>query len=262
MPFIIIRNIFIVLLLSLLIADYFVAVHWAFYILLVVPFLIFVVVASSVMKFNFFVPAFTEPHDPGRKVAITFDDGPAPGTNAVLDILKKYQAKASFFCIGKNLEKHPEILARIVAEGHSVGNHSWSHSNVFSLFGKKKIINEIEQTNQLIKVTTDLACNLFRPPYGVVNPPIARAVRQTGMKVIGWNLRSFDTSTLDPEKVIRRIKKRMRPGSVILLHDDRKNTAIILEAVLEFAKEQNYECVDVNTIFADNKVTSLRGGVN
>ncbi|ELR71310.1 polysaccharide deacetylase [Fulvivirga imtechensis AK7] len=262
MSFIIIRNSFVVLLLSLLVADYFLEIHWAFYILLVVPFLIFVVIASSVMKFNIFVPAFTEPLDPGRKVAFTFDDGPAPGTNAVLDILKKYQVKASFFCIGNNIEKHPEILKRIVAEGHVVGNHSWSHSNIFSLFGNKTIVNEIERTNRLITAITGLACNLFRPPYGVVNPPIAWAVGQTGMKVIGWNLRSFDTSTHDPEKVIRRIKKRMRRGSVILLHDDRQHTAMILEAVLAYAKEQNYECVDVNTIFAGDLVPSLRGGVN
>lgn len=249
MPYIIVRNVFIFLMVCLLIADYFLEVHWGLYLLLLAPFLIFTVIASAVMKLNIFIPAYTEPDGVGKRIAITFDDGPVPNTNAVLDVLDRYQARATFFCIGKNIEAHPDILKRIKAGGHEIGNHSYSHSYFFSFFSKKKIIEEIEHANKLLKNITGLDCDLFRPPYGVMNPPIAKAVSQKCMKVIGWNLRSFDTSTKDHNKVIRRIKRGIKPGAVILLHDDRQNTPAILEAVLNYARQENYECVDVKTIF-------------
>lgn len=249
MPYIIVRNVFIFLIVCLLIADCFLEVHLGIYILVLAPFLIFTVIASAVMKLNIFIPAYTEPDNVGKRIAITFDDGPVPNTNAVLDVLDQYQVKATFFCIGKNIEAHPDILKRIKDKGHEIGNHSYSHSHFFSFFSKKKVVEEIERVNNLLKNTTGHDCDLFRPPYGVMNPPIAKAVSQKGMKVIGWNLRSFDTSTKDHNKVIRRIKKGIKPGTVILLHDDRQNTPAILEAVLKYAGQENYECVDVKTIF-------------
>ncbi|UII34794.1 polysaccharide deacetylase family protein [Fulvivirga ulvae] len=249
MPFALARTVFMVIIASIFLLDYFLPVHWVFYVITSIAFVAFLVIGSSVMRYNIFIPAFTSPEDVENKIAITFDDGPHQFTESVLDILRKYKSKASFFLIGKHLEKNPKIAQRIVDEGHVVGNHSYSHHKFFSLFSKKCIAAEIEKTNALITDTTGRTIDYFRPPYGVTNPAIAAAVKATGMKVIGWNLRSFDTSGADHEKIIKRVIPKIKPGSVILLHDNREQTPEILEAILLHAKKKNYKCVTIDEIF-------------
>jgi peptidoglycan-N-acetylglucosamine deacetylase len=229
-----------------------VPLHWVFYAVPIFFFVSFVAIGSSVLSLNVFVPALTSPTVSDRQIAITFDDGPTPSTLEVLAVLKKYRAKATFFCIGKRIAEHAEILQQILDEGHTIGNHSYSHSYFFSIFSAKKIMEEIAMTNRLIEQIAGKKNTLFRPPYGVSNPPIAKAVEGTGLAVIGWNLRSFDTTTQDFEKVIARIIPQIKPGTVLLLHDDRPNTPKILEAVLEHAQKEQYECVDIKRIFGIN----------
>ncbi|MEX2336687.1 MAG: polysaccharide deacetylase family protein [Fulvivirga sp.] len=246
-PFIVVRAIFIILMFDIIVADFFLGIHWVWYLVPTLSFIAFIVTGSAVMKYNIFLKSYTTPS--ANKIAITFDDGPATYTWQVLDVLRKYDVKASFFCIGKNMDVRPDVVTRLDQEGHLVANHSWSHSHWFSFFGKKRIIVEMEKTNELIKKLTGHENKFFRPPYGVTNPAIARAVMNTGMKVIGWNLRSFDTTGAKPEKVIKRVLSRLRPGSVLLLHDNLENTAEILEAILKYAKKKEYKCVRVDRIF-------------
>ncbi|MBL6446523.1 polysaccharide deacetylase family protein [Fulvivirga sp. 29W222] len=250
--FVIVRNVFLVIMSGVVLLDYFSFVHWIVYVLAVLVFVSFLVIGSSVMKYNVFLSAYTFPENTENKIAITFDDGPHLFTESVLDILSKYKSKASFFLIGKNIEEYPAIAQRIVDEGHVVGNHSYSHHSLFSLFRKKRIADEIRKTNRLITDITGKTVNCFRPPYGVTNPAIAAAVKTTHMQVIGWNLRSFDTAVKNPEKVTARVISKLKAGSVILLHDNREQTAQILEAILLHAREKNYTCVTIDEIFKLN----------
>lgn len=165
------------------------------------------------------------------KIHLTFDDGPSPETTPkILNVLKKHNQKATFFCIGHKIEKHPEIVKQIIEQGHEVGNHSYSHSNFFDFWGSKKIISEIEQTNKLIKEITEKDCNIFRPPFGITNPHIALSVKNLKMKVIGWSIRSLDT-VKTKQKVLQRIKNA-KNGDIILFHDTKEQTVEILDEFL------------------------------
>ncbi len=165
------------------------------------------------------------------KLHLTFDDGPHPETTPeILKILKKYNQKAVFFCIGKNIEQYPEIVKQIVNEGHAIGNHSYSHSYYFDFFATTKVIAELEKTNQLIKELTGKDCKIFRPPYGVTNPNIAKAVKNLNMQVIGWSIRSLDT-VKDKKQVLKRLQKA-KAGDIILFHDIKAQTPEILDEFL------------------------------
>jgi len=169
--------------------------------------------------------------DNKSKIQLTFDDGPHPEiTPEILKILKKYNQKAIFFCIGKNIEKYPEIAKQIIAEGHLIGNHSFSHSYFFDFFGTKKVVEELEKTNRLIKNISGKDCQIFRPPYGVTNPNIAKAVKILNLRIIGWSIRSMDT-VKNKKQVLKRLKKA-KPGDIVLFHDTKKDTPEILNDFL------------------------------
>jgi len=183
----------------------------------------------------------------GRKIAITFDDGPTPETIKVLELLHRYNVKATFFCIGKQIENYTEIFQKVIAEGHIIGNHTFNHLPKMGFFSVAKIITELESTDALIKQYA-LKPLLFRPPYGVTNPNLAKAIKRTGHYVIGWNIRSLDTVTKDERKIFSRIRTRLAPGSIILLHDTSQKTVNVLEQLLILLQEQNYEAVTVNEL--------------
>jgi len=169
------------------------------------------------------------------KVQLTFDDGPHPEiTPEILKILKKYNQKAVFFCIGKNIEKYPEIAKQIIAEGHTIGNHSFSHSYFFDFFGTKKVIEELEKTNRLIKNISGKDCQIFRPPYGVTNPNIAKAAKILNLQIVGWSVRSLDT-VKNKKQVLKRLEK-LKPGDIVLFHDTKSKTLEISEDFLRSNK--------------------------
>lgn len=179
---------------------------------------------------NFFLKSYCSLEDKS-KVHFTFDDGPDINiTPKILEILKKYNQKATFFCIGHKIEKHPKIIQQIISEGHKIGNHSYTHSNFFDLYKTSKVIHEIEKTNKLIKKITGEKCPIFRPPFGLTNPNIAKAVKKLNMEVIAWNIRSYDTIK-DKETVLKRINKTKK-GDIILFHDTKEQTVEILDEFL------------------------------
>lgn len=182
------------------------------------------------------------------KIALTFDDGPGEYTLPVLDILKKYDAKATFFCIGKNIIMHPEIVRRTIAEGHVIGNHSFSHSPLFDFYRTHTIQSELRQTDALIEKYTGRKPRLFRPPYGVTTPSIRRAIEATKHLVIGWNIRSMDGVTKNKELILRRINRRIAPGGIILLHDTSAETVSVLEQLLLTLRRLNYEVVPIEQL--------------
>lgn len=206
-----------------------------------------VAIGSFTVRCNYHINAISSFKTPTNQVAITFDDGPSEFTDGVLDVLKKYDAKASFFCIGKHLEKFPDQAKRIVSEGHALGNHTYSHSKIG--FTKKEVmVDEITQTDDLIEAYTERKSTLFRPPFGVTNPMIRRALLQTKHHVIGWNIRSLDTAIHDEKKVLNRITRQLKPGSIILLHDTAQQTSGILEQLLLYLREHNFTCVSIEEI--------------
>lgn len=183
------------------------------------------------------------------EIALTFDDGPhSAQTLLVLDILKKHNIKAGFFVIGKNIEGNEHILKRIFDEGHIIGNHSFSHRNTFGFMPTRAVIRDLQKNEDLIKDITGKECALFRPPMGISNPHIAKAVRSLNYKVVGWNIRSFDTLHKNPEKTIRRVEKRLQPGGLILLHDNRENIVPVLEGVIRAAVKNGYTFVSPDTL--------------
>lgn len=236
------------IILILLVINFFVPVQWGWFLLVFVVRFLILVVGSFFISSNFHVKSYCgNPLENKKIIALTFDDGPNENTWSILDILKKNNVKATFFCIGKNIEKYPEILKRIVEEGHIVGNHSYSHSNFFDFYRKNRLIEEIRKTDALIENISGNKPQLFRPPYGVTNPSIRRALEVTKHKVIGWNIRSLDGILKNEKIIFARIKNRIAPGGIVLLHDT-AHTVTILERLMLYLEENEYKVVSIEEL--------------
>ncbi|MCK7589776.1 polysaccharide deacetylase family protein [Subsaxibacter sp. CAU 1640] len=180
---------------------------------------------------------------------LTFDDGPTPDiTDWTLDVLKQYNAKATFFCIGNNIEKHQEIFNRIDKEGHSIGNHTFNHPKGWKL-KTEAYLKEVERTQQLIdsKTTNQKSHinNLFRPPYGQITFKQARALRKLDYQIIMWDVLAFDwKDTISDEKCLQNVVANAKNGSIIVFHDSvkaSKRLQYALPKVLDYFTEREYE---------------------
>lgn len=221
---------------------------WWIILIIVLIYLHVLILGAIKIQWNFFVPSLhNNPARPGE-VALTFDDGPAAATAEILDILKREQVPVAFFSIGKNARAHPEIVGRWAAEGHLVGNHSYDHGFNFDWKSAAAMKDEIDQTNTVLRSLTGQQPLLFRPPYGVTNPNLARAIRSSGMQSIGWNIRSFDTTAKSPEQLLERILKRIQGGDIILLHDSMAITAQILTPLIAAARQKGFTFVRVDQL--------------
>ncbi|MCD0469479.1 polysaccharide deacetylase family protein [Flavobacterium sp. JAS] len=240
---------FIFLLLLLLLLNLYIAIHFGWFVAIILIWIGINAFGSSRISSNYHVKAFcNNSSEKEKKIAITFDDGPSIFTLEVLELLKKHNAKATFFCIGKNIETHPEIIKQIIAEGHLVGNHSYNHSKFFDFYNAKKITEELQKTDSLLEKFTSKKINFFRPPYGVTTPSIRRALKITGHKVIGWNIRSLDGGTKNQNLIFNRIIKRVSPGGIVLLHDTGSHSVLVLEQFLQFLQQNNYEVISVEEL--------------
>ncbi len=172
-----------------------------------------------------------------NEVYLTFDDGPTPVvTPWVLDCLKEADAKATFFCLGRNVDKFPDLYNRILAAGHSVGNHSYSHLKGFRS-GIKRYMDDINLASDLIN------SKLFRPPYGRILPGQVRSVREH-YDIIMWDVLSIDYNRrLSGERVLKNVTSNVKPGSIIVFHDSDRasdNLYFALPRALEFLQENGY----------------------
>lgn len=206
----------------------------------------------SQVKWQFFMPIVCRLPNRDNQIFLSFDDGPHENTEAILKLLKKYEAKGNFFCIGKHLDEHPLLVQKLVDEGHFVGNHSFSHTASFPIKSKNELMEEIQQTNSIIEKHTGKSCRFFRPPFGVTNPNINKAVNSLEMICIGWNIRSFDTMDREGNKAIHKIKKNLKSGDIILLHDYSPHILSILEELLLFLKDHKFTTERIDTIFENN----------
>lgn len=197
------------------------------------------------IQWNFFlrstnrVPLSLQQLRTGTKpVALTFDDGPHENTLKILDILKAEGVSATFFVIGKEIAGKESTLQRIKDEGHLLGNHTYAHNAAFYGQSARRMAEDITKCNELIHAATGLSPNIFRPPFGVTNPNLAKALRQLGLQSVGWTLRSMDTIAKDPEVLLNKILKNVRSNNTILLHDRCDITVAILPELITRLREK------------------------
>ena len=174
-----------------------------------------------------------------KELYLTFDDGPTPEiTNWVLESLASYNAKATFFCIGNNIEKHPELFKKITEGGHGIGNHTFSHLKGW----KNKTKKYIKDTERAQKSIAKFASNkgktpLFRPPYGKLKTKQSKSLHQLGYKIIMWDVLSFDwDSSVSKENCLKNVIDSAKEGSVIVFHDSVKASGNLKFALLETLK--------------------------
>jgi len=154
------------------------------------------------------------------RVALTFDDGPDPEvTPAVLDLLDRHGAKASFFFVGNKVDRHPRLAAEVVDRGHAVENHSYSHPNTFALRGPSGLESEVLRAQEAIARATGRRPAYFRAPVGIRNFWLDPCLRRAGLALVSWTRRGFDTVTRDPARVVDRLAQGVRARDILLLHD-------------------------------------------
>lgn len=211
---------------------------------------LFILIVSTNVQLNFFVEAFNnKKYISDKRIALTFDDGPEENTLKILDVLDRFQVKASFFCIGKKIEDNPEIFKKIIERGHMVGNHTYSHTRKMGFLSTSNIIRELEACDEIAERISGKKLRTFRPPFGIINPKVQRALQFTEHQVIGWNLRSYDGILSSKNYILKRILKKVKAGDVILLHDNRNETVEILEQLLLFLQANGYKPVRVDNLF-------------
>ena len=183
-----------------------------------------------------------------NKVYLTFDDGPTTEiTEWVLEQLKTHNAKATFFCIGNNIEKHPEIFKKIINDNHAIGNHTFNHLNGWSTNTAKYIENIHlcqSQISNFIDLDLNQIPNLFRPPYGKIKPSQSNILRKLGYKIIMWDVISYDfDAATSSEKCLKNVINNVKSGSIIVFHDSIKaeqKLREVLPKTLTFLKEKGF----------------------
>ncbi len=178
------------------------------------------------------------------EVMITFDDGPHPlYTGMVLDLLAKRGVKGLFFMIGERALANPKLVKRVADEGHTIGIHSMNHKVGFTFASAKGVKEDLSMCKELLERLSGSEVIYFRPPYGVTNPNIAKAVKEIGLVCVGWSIRSLDTVIRSNNKVVDRVGKRLFPGGIVLLHDSLPSSAQVLEGVLDSISERGLKTV-------------------
>jgi len=183
------------------------------------------------------------------EVALTFDDGPSPYTARVLDVLKKNRVRATFFLCGANAERYPELVRRIRAEGHQIGNHTYSHPYLY-LMSEARIAAEIDRTQDVLEKITGARPTLFRPPFGVRWFSLWGVLRERGLTMVLWSDRGYD-GRLNAEGIAKATLEQLTPGAIILLHDgfethaasdvDRAATVRALPAIISGVRKAGYQ---------------------
>lgn len=208
-----------------------------------------IVYGSATIQSNFYLTAHCSTTTSEKQIAITFDDGPNfEYTPKILSTLADYNVPATFFVIGKNIPGNESILKKIDAAGHTVGNHTFSHSFFIDFKSKIGFMVELDTTSDLIYNAIKKRVRLFRPPYGVTTPNLARASKALNYDAIGWNIRSLDTTKDTEEKIANRVVSHIKPGSIILFHDTSSKTVEVLKQTLNFAKENGFKVVSVEEL--------------
>lgn len=197
---------------------------------------------------------YSQCHVDGPYIAMTFDDGPhGTQTPRLLDMLKQRNIKATFFCLGQCVAEFPDIAKRIVAEGHEIASHSWSHPNLIPM-GESSVRDQLERTQTVIKQTTGVEVKLFRPPYGNFTARQRNWAAATyGYKTILWDVDTLDWQHRNPAKTEAIALAQTRSGSIILQHDIHKTTVDAMPATLDGLAAKGFKFVTVSELLAMDK---------
>jgi len=193
-----------------------------------------------------------------QEVALTFDDGPDPRTTPhVLDLLDRYAAKASFFCVGENAAAHTAIVREIVRRGHSVENHSHRHPHAFAFYGWGAMRREVEVAQSILGSIAGRSPRFFRAPMGLRNPLLDPVLARAGLRHVGWARRGCDGISGDPAAVLSRLVRKLAAGDVLMLHDGRSARTlagqpvvlVVLPALLEQFATRGLKAVSLPMAF-------------
>ena len=183
------------------------------------------------------------------RVALTFDDGPGALTSSLLDVLADRDARATFNVLGGRVRGREELLVRILAGGHEVGSHAERHDR---LAGRPlDALRQLVRTRAALRAATGVSPRVFRAPYGAVSPGVVRAARLAGLVTVGWDVDPRDYETPGADAIYERVVDAVRPGSIVLLHDDRRaleQTVTAVERILATLDERSLRCVTVSEL--------------
>lgn len=186
-------------------------------------------------------------------LALTFDDGPGKYAGTLLDTLKKYDAKATFFLEGQYVNSRPKYVKRMVAEGHELGNHSYSHPD-FTKSDAATIRSEIQKTQDAVKKASGVEPKLLRPPYGLADLQVSDIATEFGMPMILWTAGSEDWASKNVDKIQEQTLKVAKPNGIILMHDWVKQTVDGMPALIKTLQRKGYHLVTVSDVIKDEKL--------
>jgi peptidoglycan/xylan/chitin deacetylase (PgdA/CDA1 family) len=195
-----------------------------------------------------------------NEIALTFDDGPDPEvTPRILEILDRYQAKATFFVIGARALQYPELCRETARRGHTIANHSQHHKNGFAWLGWSGLMQEILQAQQTIKLITGQESRLFRAPMGIRNPILDPVLSRVGLPLVTWNQRGYDTRCRNSETLLKRLTRTLAAGDIVLLHDgngavDLSGQPVILEVLprlLDIIANKGLKTIALHDVLAE-----------
>ncbi|GLZ05762.1 deacetylase [Actinomadura sp. NBRC 104412] len=181
-------------------------------------------------------------------VALTFDDGPAPVTGRLLDTLAAHRVRATFFLVGENVERYPEIVAREAREGHELANHSYSHPNLRRP-SERAVRRQLRRTQEVIRRVTGVTPTLMRPPYGATDKGVAAITRELGLAQVLWSVDPLDWRVRDKRNVARVVSHEARKGAIVLMHDIHPSTVAAVPRIIERLSRKGYFFVTVSELF-------------
>jgi peptidoglycan-N-acetylglucosamine deacetylase len=199
-------------------------------------------------------------------VALSFDDGPSRCTGDILNILDQYQAKGTFFLIGANVKQHADVARRMVASGHEIGNHTYSHQFYDATWPQEVIGADLDKGQKAIEQASGVRPGLFRPPYGWRSPWMISAARRRGYRVVMWSLDSRDWQKQTADQVVAHVVKSLRPGTIILFHDglgkgepqQRRNLIEALPRVIEECQKRGYALVTIDQLLQNQAAPAAK----
>jgi peptidoglycan/xylan/chitin deacetylase (PgdA/CDA1 family) len=200
---------------------------------------------------NYLVPSRSRVDTEGKRcVALTFDDGPnSQHTLQIISLLREKKITATFFLVGCQVSKHPDLARLLLSEGNQVGNHTYSHPPLFCFLSPRRLREEVEKCQVEIKKACGFTPRHFRSPVGLRHPLLRNCLLQTGLEFISWRARAFDTWEQDPETLTRKILEDIAPGDIILLHDKPGNATMqmlnALPGMIDELKRRGFEFVPV-----------------
>ena len=230
--------------------------RWALGGFVVATYIVALGLGVAFTKMQFFCRAACRGKTGRMRVALTFDDGPDPKTTpALLDTLRKYDAPGAFFLIGERALENPELLVRMLDEGHLIGNHTFKHAWWTNFLFGAALRNEIGRAQEAIHSAANIAPKYFRSPMGLTNPHLSGALNEAGLTLVGWDIRAFDRRRA-PTEIIARIVKNARDGSIIALHDEGVSASDMIATMtgmIAELRDRGFSLVRLDELFGDSQ---------